>query len=382
MLTTRAQTMKEKISSTSSPNQQNSAFREHDASQSANHSEFEAQQFKHENYLLRKMFEIMPSGILLLDNSGRIAYANPMAIDLLSQPLVGQLWMEIIERSFAPQSDDGHEISLKDGRKVNIATRSLVPLPGQLIILNDLTATRSLQAQLNQQQRLAEMGQMTAHLAHQIRTPISSALLYAENIAKQELSTDKRLQFSQKIVNCLQNLEKHVRDMLLFAKGDEHIIDKVANKNIVTAVKKIVEPQFKQLGGKFILSDKTNDIDFYCNRTAIEGAIINLIDNSLKACGDSAVVELTVLVQDENIIYSVKDNGPGISDELINKIFEPFYTTSVKGTGLGLAVVNAVASAHSGKVTIDSAVGKGTEISLIIPILTKLNAEGNDHYGK
>ncbi|MFX5472275.1 PAS domain-containing sensor histidine kinase, partial [Acinetobacter baumannii] len=92
--------------------------------------------------------------------------------------LVGMLWREVIARCFAPREDDGHEISLRDGRRLSIATRSLNGEPGQLILLNDLTDPRRPQEQLARHERLSALGRMVASLAHQIRTPLSAALLY------------------------------------------------------------------------------------------------------------------------------------------------------------------------------------------------------------
>ena len=112
--------------------------------------------------------------------------ANPAACELLGEPLVGELWRQVIARSFAPRKDDGHEISLRDGRRLSIATRSLDAEPGQLVLLNDLTETRRLQDQLARHERLSSLGRMVASLAHQIRTPLSAAMLYAGHLADAE----------------------------------------------------------------------------------------------------------------------------------------------------------------------------------------------------
>lgn len=104
---------------------------------------------------------------------------NPAAITLLGEPLGGERWVDVIRRCFAPRRDDGHEVSLKDGRRVSIEIRTMENQPGQLILLTDLTETRHLQSQLAHAQRLSAMGKMVASwpikFAHRCRLPFCMA---------------------------------------------------------------------------------------------------------------------------------------------------------------------------------------------------------------
>lgn len=136
---------------------------------------------------LQNLLDLLPGGVIVIDDQGRVREANPAACDLLGLPLEGELWREVITRCFAPREDDGHEVSLKDGRRLSIATRSLDAEPGQLVLLNDLTETRHLQDQLARHERLSSLGRMVASLAHQIRTPLSAALIYASHLTDEQL---------------------------------------------------------------------------------------------------------------------------------------------------------------------------------------------------
>ena len=97
---------------------------------------------------LTTLLDVMPAGVVVIDGQGMVVQCNPAAVDLLGEPLREQRWLDVIQRCFAPRGDDGHEVSLKDGRRVSIEIRSMVNEPGQLILLTDLTETRRLQAQL------------------------------------------------------------------------------------------------------------------------------------------------------------------------------------------------------------------------------------------
>ncbi len=136
---------------------------------------------------LTTLLKALPAGVVVLDSHGMVTQTNPAAIHLLGEPLNGEHWIDVIQRCFAPRQDDGHEISLKDGRRVSIEIRTMENQPGQLILLTDMTETRQLQSQLAHAQRLSAMGKMVASLAHQIRTPLSAAILYGGHLTEPDL---------------------------------------------------------------------------------------------------------------------------------------------------------------------------------------------------
>ncbi|MFN6972339.1 MAG: histidine kinase dimerization/phospho-acceptor domain-containing protein, partial [Rheinheimera sp.] len=149
---------------------------------------------------LQHLLQVLPTGVVVLDARGFVQQANPVAISMLGEPLTGQRWLDVITRSFRPRSDDGMEVSLHDGRRVQLAITSLQPEPGQLIVLTDLTETRQLQSRIAHLQRLSALGKMMASLAHQIRTPLSSAMLYAQNLTNLKLDQNSRQQFQHKLL--------------------------------------------------------------------------------------------------------------------------------------------------------------------------------------
>ncbi|WP_312726432.1 histidine kinase dimerization/phospho-acceptor domain-containing protein, partial [Stutzerimonas kunmingensis] len=167
---------------------------------------------------LQSVLDLLPGGVIVIDGQGVVRDANPVALELLGEPLVGHPWREVIGRCFAPRRDDGHEISLRNGRRLSIATRSLAGEPGQLVLLTDLTETRRLQDQLARHERLSSLGRMVASLAHQIRTPLSTALLYASHLEQGGLSEQQQQRFAGSLKARLHELEHQVRDMLIFAR--------------------------------------------------------------------------------------------------------------------------------------------------------------------
>ncbi len=321
---------------------------------------------------LQSLLKALPAGVIVLDNDGIVIECNPAAIDLLGSPLVGLAWIDIIHRAFAPQRDDGHDISLRDGRKVSLSTQALGGEPGQILLLQDVTETRVLQDSLNRSKRLSDMGEMAASLAHQIRTPLSSALLYSSPLLAKEIDGEKRVHFANRIRSSLQQLESQVNDMLMFAKGGGTAsTEQIVVAEFLAEVKRSMEMQCQQHDAVIEIECDDNNMSILGTYESLLGAFQNLISNALNAGGDKVELKLQAkAIEYEGrpmVTLSVQDNGPGISDENQQKIFEPFFTTGSRGTGLGLAVVKAVAHAHKGVITVSSKENIGSTFSMILP---------------
>lgn len=235
----------------------------------------------HEVSQLYAIFTALPTGVLLLDGEGRITRANPAALTLLGEPLEGQAWRQIIARCFQPREDDGHEISLRDGRRVQLSTQPLPDQPGQLVFITDLTETRQLQDRVNHMKRLSALGNMAASLAHQIRTPLSAAMLYAANLANRTLKPESRTQFQQKLMARLQDLEKQINDILLFARnGDNQVVAPVSVQGLLAEVQAGAEAFCQQQGCALHMEAPEPDLCLLANSSALAGAI----NNKAKQC--------------------------------------------------------------------------------------------------
>jgi two-component system sensor histidine kinase FlrB len=316
---------------------------------------------------LQSLLDLLPGGVIVIDGQGVVREANPVARNLLGQPLVGMLWRQVIARNFAPREDDGHEISLKDGRRLSIATRSLHAEPGQLVLLTDLTETRRLQDQLSRHERLSALGRMVASLAHQIRTPLSAALLYASHLTEQVLPVEQQQRFAGRLKERLHELEHQVRDMLIFARGELPLPDRLAPKALFDALRSAAEPHVLDMQVRWQCDSRTGEL--LCNRDTLVGTVLNLIENAIQAGGREARLKIHLYQRGEAVRLCVSDNGPGIDSATLARLGEPFFTTKTTGTGLGLAVVKAVARAHQGDVQLRSRPGRGTCAILTLPLL-------------
>ena len=309
------------------------------------------------NRLLRTM-EALPGAVLVLDGQGIVRERNRNASELLNRPLIGEEWAEIVRRECAPREDANGDLWLKSGRCLSLSRRSLTPEPGEILLLTDVSDTRRLADMLRRADRLSAIGEMTACLAHQIRTPVASALLNVDR-----LTAGEQKDAAIRVRDRLKDVGRIVDDMLRYASGQRRSVDEF----LVAGMFDEVADTYRDLVGEGALVIEPADpaVRVAGDRDALKGAICNLIDNARQAPGTSTV-RLAVAGRNGQTCLSVADDGAGIDESVRPHLFEPFYTTRPQGTGLGLAVVRTVAEAHGGRVTVESA-GAGTTFTISLP---------------
>ncbi|PAV73799.1 hypothetical protein WR25_13313 [Diploscapter pachys] len=195
---------------------------------------------------------------------------------------------------------------------------------------------------------------MVASLAHQIRTPLSAAMLYASHLAdpEQALACDTRLRFAGNLKERLHELEHQVRDMLVFARGELPLNDRVSPKGLFQALQQAAHSHVQ--GHAVRWQCDTHLGELLCNRDTLVGALLNLIENAVQAGGESARLKIHLLRRENAVHLCVSDAGSGIDSQLLARLGEPFLTTKSTGTGLGVAVVQAVVRAHRGTLRLRS----------------------------
>lgn len=245
--------------------------------------------------------------------------------------------------------------------------RQVEALTAQLAAAN--AETQRLREEAERNKRLTAMGEMAAQLAHQLRTPLAAALLYAGNLENPDLPESARVGIAQKTVGRLKHLERLIQDMLLFARGEVLGREEFAVDDLLGELTHTFEPLAKARGVEFAVAAAPAGLVVAGNRKALAGALTNLLENALQAVAGAAAaprIALGVTATEERLAFSVKDNGRGMPPDVVARLFEPFYTTRAEGTGLGLAIARGVARAHGGGIDVESAPGVGTEFVLTV----------------
>ena len=317
---------------------------------------------------LTLLLDALPAGVVVLDGSGCVLQANPAASQVLGEDIVGAGWTAIEGESLEASETPGEYLA-KD-RRLAVAVTPLDSAGGRIVLLHDVTETQHLKTQAERNQRLAAMGEMAAQLAHQLRTPLAAALLYAGNLENTELPAATRVSIAQKTVARLKHLEHLIQDMLMFARGEVLGRENFAVADLLVELAHTFEPLARSRGIAFLVADDSVGITLTGHRKSLVGALTNLLENALQAVESGGRIDLDARRDGSFLRLSVRDNGRGMNAETAARLFDPFYTTRAEGTGLGLSIARGVARAHGGGIEVVSSPGAGAEFILTLPCPT------------
>ncbi|WP_203563897.1 sensor histidine kinase KdpD [Deefgea sp. CFH1-16] len=207
-------------------------------------------------------------------------------------------------------------------------------------------------------------------MAHQLRTPLATSLLYSGHLVREELSSDDRIRFAQKSLERLRHLEVLIQNMLRFVRGQQQFTERLEVGGILLDAIQHVQPQFDAKNVALILIRPNIPVWAKVNAREFSGAIANLLENALQASvsGQEVLCSLTVGVSTLEI--EIKDFGCGMSEATCVRLFEPFFTTRKDGTGLGLAIVRNLVSSYGGGVSVESKLDFGSSFKIRLPLTT------------
>ena len=348
----------------------------------------------------------LPAGVLVVDRAGAVVQANRAAEGLFGAGLAGQAWSELAARmqasgtpgeytlppmpapGVAPEGmpakpggqGEGH-LAEVDLRRVALSESELDSGAERILLVHDVTDTHRMRLTAERNERLAAMGEMVAGLAHQLRTPLAAALLYTGNLRQPELDPAQRAMVADRALERLRYLERLIRDMLLFARGDSAGRQRFAVCELLAELAHTLEPVARARQVAFAADCACGEAELVGDRKALGGALTNLLENGIQACEAGGALRceaVLVAAADAGIgapavRFTVRDSGRGIAPELQERLFEPFFTTRAEGTGLGLAIARGVARAHGGDITLRSTPGQGAEFTLVVPLAAASN---------
>jgi PAS domain S-box-containing protein len=327
------------------------------------------------------ILQSVPSGVISFDEELKITKINHAAekiLEMRGESVTGNLYTDVL---MSPITDllinrqfiERNEISYltPSGKKIWLGL-TLSPLKdgagttiGQILVFTDLTHLKAIESQMNLRDKLSSLGEISAGIAHELRNPMAVIAGYTKLLLKKVDDAVKPTvdAISKEIVV----MDRIISDFLSFAKPPALSISTVdLNAIIDTCVQ--------------LITGERNDIVRHLDidrLPAIKGdevllrqAFINLVQNSVEAMpqgGTLAIKAMPVKVSGSNLLeVIISDTGHGISDNIRDKIFLPFFTTKEKGTGLGLAIVHKIVVSHGGIITVESS-DKGTTFRILFP---------------
>jgi two-component system sensor histidine kinase FlrB len=324
---------------------------------------------------LRSLIDAIPGGVVVLDPHGIIVELNVAASQLLGESVQQQPWRLIVQQVFLPELDQG-ELKTEDGRQFSISTKPLGYAPGQILLLSDVTQTRQLQRTAQQNRHLMTMGKMMASLAHQIRTPLASSMLYLSQIVESNLDQDTHLRFSEKALARIKHIEKIINDMLVFAHGGQFNMSQFTIGALLGELQEQLVPMLEQKVASLSILNNYQSLRLQGNKDALLGALGNLCMNALDASDKKPTISIKIALSNKgHLLIIVDDRGCGMDAQMRRHLFDPFFTTKIDGTGLGLAVVKSVIESHEGSISVASRPGVGTRFRIQLPYLQGLKSQ-------
>jgi len=328
--------------------------------------------------------------ISIKDLQGRYVAVNPVcagAFHLEVEDFIGRTPAEILPADLAGMIKMHDEEIIESGR--HRTYDEIIPLDGRdhhfqtvrfpltdyrgeivgsCTIARDVTSEKELRDQLVQSTKLAAVGKLAAGVAHEINNPLTGVLAYAEDMLEDLDETDERYEDIQVIIRETLRCRDIVRNLLNFARQENPKLQNISSNEVVEQSLKLVEklPQFRNIQ---ITKETNSDLPLIqCDPRQLQQVILNLMLNAADAIKGKGTIIISTGYdrRQDRCIIAVADNGPGIPENMIDKIFEPFFST--KGTnGLGLAVSWGIIERHRGTIEVDMGEDGGAIFRILLP---------------
>ena len=345
---------------------------------------------------LRTLVDTVQALLLVLDARGRVLQANHAVqrlVGVSEDELRGMDWQErfvpeperrdtraVFDRIMAGEPRVAHENAIVDRngdnpRVVQWRSSALEQPDGSLHIYAsgiDVTEIKELQRRTHLAEKLAAVGTLSAGLAHEIRNPLNSAQLQLQLLERRlrKQSSEPRLLGPISLVQGeIQRLSDLVQDFLDFARPSRLRRVEIDLVELVAQVLELLTPS-AQTEGISVKMRVVERVPVVVDGDKIRQVVLNLMRNAIEAVEPGGLVEVDVERRAHGAAVRVRDNGPGLSDEVRRHIFEPFFSTKATGTGLGMAICHSLVSQHGGDIQVSSS-ERGTTVEVMLPGVEK-----------
>lgn len=311
---------------------------------------------------LEAMLDALPTGVLVRDLEGHVARAGGAALEILgrTQEELQSLDLdELFEQ--APRQGEALRLQKPDGKEVLVQRRTAAVHTaagehiGVVEILDDQTERLGLAAQIHRMDKMAALGTMAAGIAHEIRNPMNAIRGFAELLLRaQKAGTsdpERTERWALNVARGASEIESIVASMLTFADPRPLQLETVPVRELCdAAVERAAEHRDESTPWKISIHGEARNL--VCDRIKLRQALRNLVANAIDIQPDGGTVELRVQEQQQDVLFTVADSGPGLTADVRDRMCDPFFTTRAEGTGLGLTLVSTIAELHGGRLEI------------------------------
>lgn len=348
------------------------------------------------NYL-QNILESLINGVIVTDLNGKIRTMNQCAemfVGVGQANVIGQHVSILFEDAVVndwPTINLAEYFKGESGNKVKINGRTLEifcsPFKspggaaiGNVFVLRDITRIEKLEDMAKRTEKFAAMGAMAANIAHEIRNPLGSIELFASLLLK-NLQEKKDRERVVQIISSVKNVDNKISNLLMFTRKQSPKKEKIDLHLILNEVLDFSE-QIMEQGGIDI------SVKFTGDQACIEGdadmikqVFLNIILNAQQAMPDGGMLKIKAgtasggIIPEDSLVAEIifQDSGPGIPEEDLSRIFDPFFSTKQGGAGLGLAIVHNIVSQHNGSINVENSLQGGAVVNISFPLLREAN---------
>jgi signal transduction histidine kinase len=247
---------------------------------------------------------------------------------------------------------------LEDGREEKM---------GVLVVINDITELKVLEARMRQSDRLAALGTLSAGLAHEIRNPLSAIKTFVQLLPRKLSNPVFFDKFQITVPRELNRINDLIENLLELARPPKLKFRMTTLRNCLTQVEDLYRDRLEEAGITFEIRQEGVLPEIWADEEHLVRVFSNLIMNAQQAMVDGGALIIEAGPVEGGVMLQFKDSGEGMDETTKDNIFNPFFTTKDSGTGLGLAITHKIIEEHGGDIQVDSTVGKGTTFLLTLP---------------
>jgi two-component system sensor histidine kinase FlrB len=323
------------------------------------------------NQRITALIKSMPAGVILLENQ-IVKIFNPSALQffpfLKSEQLfaIPQYWREsITSGEYFIESEESSTLNRTvQVIKIEEDFRTIIQI--QDITQNILNLQKS-----QQESRLAAMGKMTASIAHQIRTPLATALIYSSHLCDLDLDESTKISFAQRLRKQLLDLEKLSKEMLQFVANRPQKLELISLSDLILETKLVIQPLCDQKRVQLNTQLCDASIKISAEKLPLMNAFIAILENALEVSTTNQKIEFFTQSDKQRCQIVIEDQGPGIPENILDTMFEPFFSTGTNGSGLGLSIAKNAIEAHRGTVQAQN-IAVGARFTITLPCIIEL----------
>lgn len=321
------------------------------------------------NERLSVLIKALPAAVLLVEH-GQITHFNDTAVQLITGLRTNSRWQ--IPGHWHP-GEGPNEFIVGQGAEARTLQLQQKDKDGRTVIqIQDITDNLRTVEESERVNRLAAMGKMSAGIAHQLRTPLSTALLYASHLCNTQLDDTDRADFAQRLQKQLLALDNLSSQMLQFIKPGLQATQMCALEDLIREAAEQVQGLYQSHQITLHLSISSTDSTLESEPAQLVAAFVALLENAAQASPPGQQVRLTARREGAVVQVCIEDNGCGIDSDMLSNLFEPFATSRASGTGLGLSIASNTIRRHRGEISASNRAEGGALFTVALPVLVNL----------